>query len=163
MKLIRFGKWNIYNPNLSYFGRIGYFIHGSPNLAQFFQSHYFRKCIKKIIRNKTQTVLDVGCGGGDYSFYLAEKYPFLKIDAIDISKEGIEMAKIVQEKSNIHNINFLPSDLEELPEKKKYSLVILINVINEVKDKREFIKKSLAFVEGGGVCFYSNTSLPWIL
>ncbi len=113
MKIIRFGKWNIYDPDVSFFGRIGYFIHGSPSIALFFQSHYFRKYIEKIINNKTKSILDIGCGGGDYSFYFAEKYQNLQIDAIDISREGIEKIKRIQMNVPFYNVNFFVSDLEK--------------------------------------------------
>ena len=50
---------------------------------------------KKEIRNINFThVMDAGCGGGQYSFYLAKLNPSADITAYDINKHQIEQNKI---------------------------------------------------------------------
>ena len=39
------------------------------------------------------TVLDVGCGCGEQDFYWCRKYPFLKVEALDITDIHIDIAK----------------------------------------------------------------------
>lgn len=67
---------------LNFFGRFGEKIVGSPFIGQFIRFLHFKKAIKPL---RFKSVLDVGCGSGDYAFYLAKKYPEVKIEACDIS------------------------------------------------------------------------------
>ncbi len=101
--MVRFGINGIHNKELSFFGKIAFFIHGNPHIAKFLQSHYTVKKIINLIKSKKSeeisNVLDVCCGSGDYSFFLAEKYTKLKIYAIDLNLKNIENAQKIQKKN----------------------------------------------------------------
>ncbi len=58
---------------------------------------------------KDKSVLDLGCGSGENSIYLAKSGAI--VTAIDISEEQINAARIRAEKNNVH-VNFIISDLE---------------------------------------------------
>lgn len=74
-------------------------------------------------------ILDIGCGSGDYSFYLAQRYPYSSIDALDINGDILKENKLIQEKLKISNINFQKSDALKLREKEKYNFVISVCLI----------------------------------
>jgi len=64
-----------------------------------------KKHFDKIINlRKNMNVLEVGCGTGRWTFYIAPKIK--KIFAIDISKDMIKIAKNKQKKENYNNIEF---------------------------------------------------------
>ena len=58
-----------------------------------------------------RNILDVGCGTGNYTGLLRERFPFAKIKAIDISGEMIEIAR---EKLQNKAIEFMIKDAEKI-------------------------------------------------
>ncbi|MBZ0189211.1 MAG: class I SAM-dependent methyltransferase, partial [Candidatus Obscuribacterales bacterium] len=54
--------------------------------------------------------IDVGCGNGILSCYLALRFPDAHISGFDISKEGIECAIKLAQKLNLKNTDFIVAD-----------------------------------------------------
>ena len=111
---------------------------------------HFKKILKKIPFFKD--VLDAGSGTGDFSFYLAEKYPSCSISAYDINKKTFEQNIIAQKHMNISNIIFSENNLLHLQEKEKYDLIISIcTLIYFSKDKTKDVLMRLthALRKGG--------------
>ena len=65
-------------------------------------------------------ILEIGCGTGNYTRLLREKFPQAKIKALDISKEmvGIAEAKLKDE-----GIEFIVADGEEIGFKEEFDLI----------------------------------------
>lgn len=154
--MVRFGINGIYDTKLSLFGRIGFFIHGTPHIAKFIQGHYFAKNINNLISKEISTVLDIGCGPGDFSFYLAEKHPYLNIDALDFNKEAIKNA-IERMNHKYHNeIKFINSEFQSFNFKSKYDLVLCVEVLHTVKNKFAFLKKISSSVKEDGFFYFQD-------
>lgn len=64
-------------------------------------------------RNGCKSVMDLGCGTGRHSIYLAEQD--FKVYATDISETGLEITKSKAEKLNLSNIEFKQLDIREIP------------------------------------------------
>jgi len=56
-----------------------------------------------------ETILDIGCGTGNYTALLREKFPESRITALDVSREMLEIAA---QKLSGHAIDFLAADGE---------------------------------------------------
>ncbi|OGO90092.1 MAG: hypothetical protein A2Y17_01120 [Clostridiales bacterium GWF2_38_85] len=81
--------------------------------------------------NKTGNILDIGCGDGKNSLYLA-KEGFLNIDAFDISENAINKLKRLSQKNEV-NINASVNDLCSFRFEKKYDLIISFGTLHFVK------------------------------
>lgn len=91
----------------------------------------------KLINQKIQSpgeILDAGAGNGNYAFYLRKIFPKAKITAIDISKEKINNVSNIAHLLNLRNILFDQKTLANLKERKKYDLVICIDVLEHIKN-----------------------------
>lgn len=64
-------------------------------------------------KNGCSNVMDLGCGTGRHSIYLAQQG--FKVYATDISETGIEITKSKAEKLNLTNIEFKQHDMREIP------------------------------------------------
>jgi ubiquinone/menaquinone biosynthesis C-methylase UbiE len=62
---------------------------------------------------KTDTVLDVACGPGEFTLYLAQKVS--KTQGVDISDVEIDMGKELVGKFGLKNVDFDCADVEKLP------------------------------------------------
>ncbi len=128
-RLVEFHKLQ---KNLTFLGKVGLLIHGSPFVGGFIRGLYLKRFIKGI---DFKYVLDAGCGGGNYAFYIARKYRGVEIDACDI--DGIDGCKELQDKLGIEDINFFQQDLLELDRKEKYDLIYSIDALEHIRNNRE--------------------------
>ena len=84
-------------------------------------------------------ILDIGCGGG----LLSEPMARMGADVfgIDASDKNINIAKLHSKKNNL-KINYLCSSPEKLKVKKKFDVILNMEIIEHVDDVNFFIKKS---------------------
>ncbi len=78
---------------------------------------------------KRVSVLDIGCGGG----LLSEPISRLgaRVTAIDASKKNIEVAKFHAKKNNL-KINYFCSSPEKLNLKKKFDVILNMEIVEHV-------------------------------
>ena len=110
------------------------------------------------IKSKTQPlrkldILDIGCGGG----LLSEPFSRLgaNVTAIDASKKNIEVAKFHAKKNNL-KINYKCISPEKLKVKKKFDVVLNMEIVEHVSDLNFFIKKSSELVKKNGLMFVAT-------
>lgn len=94
--------------------------------------------VKKVLKKKTKEVLDVGCGGGIFTFYLHSALPELSITGIDSSPKAIQAAQAYAN-SNHLKLNFHKQSATQLTQK-KYNLIICYELIEHVEDPKTLLK-----------------------
>ena len=98
-------------------------------------------------------ILDIGCGGG----LLSEPMQRLgaKVTGIDASKKNIAIAKIHAKKNNL-KIKYINSSPEKLKIKKKFDVILNMEIIEHVDDIDLFIKKSSELLKKNGLMFIAT-------
>jgi tellurite methyltransferase len=101
------------------------------------------------IFNDNSIVLDVGCGEGRNSVFLAEQGH--RVDAFDISVNGIEKARLIAKIKNAE-VNFFVQNLGEFQFTKDYDVIISHGVLHlpEKIIRDRFIEKMQKFTKIGG-------------
>ena len=106
---------------------------------------YPPKELVELIENKKINpckVLDIGCGEGFYSIYLAKKG--FDVTGIDISENAIKLAKQNSEKEGI-KIKFIAMDINELEKlNENFDFVLEWTLLHHIiPEKREkYVKKN---------------------
>ena len=102
---------------------------------------------------KGLTILDIGCGGG----LLSEPMARLGADVtgIDASYKNIQIAKLHQKKSRI-KIKYYNSSPENLKIKKKFDIILNMEIVEHVEDIEAFIRESSKFLKKSGVMFIAT-------
>ena len=87
---------------------------------------------------KNTKVLDIGCGGGLVSEGLSKIGA--TVTGIDFIKENINVARMHAKKNNL-KINYFVKDFEKEKITSKYDVIIILEVLEHLKNWEEFIKK----------------------
>ena len=98
-------------------------------------------------------ILDLGCGGG----LTCEPLSRLKanVTGIDFIKENIKIAKDHAYKSNL-NIKYIHGDLESLNIKKKYDLILMLEVIEHLDHWEQLINQIKKNLKPKGTIIFSS-------
>ncbi len=102
------------------------------------------------------TVLDIGCGAGTISYYLAQKTKFVSgIDISDLAiNKCIETAKIL----GLGNTDFQTMDFPYDIPKKKYDLIVCFEVIEHLQEDELALKKIYSLLNPNGLLVLSTPS-----
>jgi 2-polyprenyl-6-hydroxyphenyl methylase/3-demethylubiquinone-9 3-methyltransferase len=102
---------------------------------------------------KGVNILDIGCGGG----LLSEPMCRLgaNITGIDASIKNINIAKIHAKKDNL-KINYLCSSPEKLKIKKKFDVILNMEIIEHVEDIQFFLNSCSKLLKKNGVMFVAT-------
>ncbi|MDB3991363.1 bifunctional 2-polyprenyl-6-hydroxyphenol methylase/3-demethylubiquinol 3-O-methyltransferase UbiG [bacterium] len=110
------------------------------------------------LKNKTKpldkiNILDIGCGGG----LLSEPMTRLgaNVTGIDASSKNINIAKHHAKKNNL-KINYICSSPEKLKIKKKFDVILNMEIVEHVDDINFFINSSSKLLKKNGLMFVAT-------
>ena len=98
-------------------------------------------------------ILDIGCGGG----LLSEPMQRLgaNVTGIDASIKNIKIAKLHAQKNKL-KINYLCSSPEKLKTKKKYDVILNMEIVEHVDDLQFFLKSCSKLLKKNGIMFVAT-------
>jgi len=110
---------------------------------------------KALAGMEAKSILDAGCGPGNYAFYLAGRFPGAAIDAFDLEDGPVSTCKTVQEKIGT-DIRFYTENLLELEAAEKYDLALCIDVLEHIEEDEKAVENlSKALKKGGILCLHT--------
>lgn len=107
---------------------------------------------------ESPSVLDIGTGSGCIAIALKSRLKEAKIDALDISKEAINLAKANAEANGVE-INFINKDIAVYTHKEKYDVIVsnppYVAFDEEVDPKTKYEPQNAIFAKEKGLYFYN--------
>jgi len=117
-----------------------------------------KKIVQMLNLKPSQKVLDLCCGTGDLTFYLAQKAPEAKIIGLDFSAE---MLKIAQAERKLNNIEFIEGDALNLPfESESFDKAIISFGLRNVADYEKCLMEIWRICKKGGQLIILDLSHP---
>ena len=102
---------------------------------------------------KKINILDIGCGGGLLTEPMARMGGV--VTGIDASKKNIEIAKIHANEMGL-NIKYINCPPEKLDSKKKYDVILNLEVVEHIKNLDLFIKTCSKIIKKNGIMFVAT-------
>lgn len=92
----------------------------------------------------TKTILDVGCGGGQFAMQLGKEFPHADITGVDISSKAIEFANTRLMETHLKNVKFETSDENLSFPSNSFDIVTSTLVCHHLNDEQliNFLKQS---------------------
>tara|TARA_B100001093_G_scaffold449402_1_gene455581 strand:+ start:62 stop:787 length:726 start_codon:yes stop_codon:yes gene_type:complete len=111
---------------------------------------YFKKDKEKKLFLKDLDILDIGCGGGLISEPMARLGA--NVTGIDASEKNIKVATIHSKQSNL-NINYLNKSPEQLKDKKKFDIILNLEIVEHVDDLNLYLECCGNLLKKNGLMF----------
>ncbi len=98
-------------------------------------------------------ILDIGCGGGLLSEPMSRMGA--NVTGIDASDKNIKIAKLHSKKNKL-KINYLCSSPEKLKIKKKFDVILNMEIVEHVEDVDFFLKSCSGLLKKNGLMFVAT-------
>ena len=110
------------------------------------------------LKNKTKplagvNILDIGCGGGLLSEPMSRMGA--NVTGIDASDKNIKIAKLHSKKNKL-KINYFCSSPEKFKIKKKFDIILNMEIVEHVEDINFFLKSCSKLLKKNGIMFVAT-------
>jgi cyclopropane fatty-acyl-phospholipid synthase-like methyltransferase len=111
-----------------------------------------------------QEVLDLGCGWGSLSIYLAEHYPNSKITSV--SNSETQRAFITEEcrKRGLSNVTVITCDINTFNIDKTFDRILSIEMFEHMKNYQKLLRNISSWLKPDGLLFihiFAHRSVPY--
>jgi 2-polyprenyl-3-methyl-5-hydroxy-6-metoxy-1,4-benzoquinol methylase len=121
-----------------------------PNLNKIYKYIELSQFIfnKFSIENKKREVLEIGAGHGLKTYWLHKL--FKSLDSIEPNKILYNELNNMIKKNNINNVNTINTSIENFKTTKKYNIILFINCLVFIKNKKKILNKCKTLLEKDG-------------
>jgi len=84
--------------------------------------------------NDGQSILELGCGWGSFTLFMAEKFPNSKITAVSNSKDQRKFIKNKCETKGLDNVNVITADMNDFSIEKSFDRVVSIEMFEHMRN-----------------------------
>ncbi|MDD5584347.1 MAG: malonyl-ACP O-methyltransferase BioC [Candidatus Omnitrophica bacterium] len=112
-----------------------------------------RTVLEKIAPCNIHSILEIGCGTGNYTKLLHDRFPRAKLTAVDISPEMIAQAK---KKLKPSAVEFIVDDAEEIDTIKHFDLITSNATVQWFKDLKCALTKYKQLLNERGKIYFST-------
>lgn len=136
-----------------------WFVNSSSHSRQV--SYYAETLLRRVDFKAGQRYLDVGCGNGAASIYLARTYG-LHVTGVDIDPEQIRLAQ--EHSAGLKGAQFMPGDGCRLPfEAGEFDIVFTNKVMHHVPYWPDVLAEMVRVLRPGGYFIYADFIYPgWL-
>ena len=138
------------------------FSFGEINLIKFISNYLLKNNINL---SKDDLIVDLGCGPGNISEKLSERWPDVNVLGIDGSHEMINEAESRILKNKNRNLNYICTDIREISShqilsKKEITLLVSNSLIHHIIDIDDFFKIIINISDKHTINFHKDLIRP---
>lgn len=114
------------------------------------KAHMLRAYRKVSKSARIERVLDAGSGDGVYSFWLADHFRGVRIDAWDLDEERVRGCEAIRRRYGYEGVEFAVRDLNTLDAQDRYDLITCTDVLEHIEDDRGLLGRFFRALRPGG-------------
>ena len=111
-----------------------------------------------------QTVLDMGCGWGSLSLWIAENYPNSSVLSVSNSKTQKTFIENIAKSKNLTNINVITKDMKEFNTDKKFDRIVSLEMFEHMKNYKKLFNRVSTWLNNDGLFFmhiFCHKTVPY--
>lgn len=127
----------------------------------FLRSWHVRKKVRELYpKNTKMDIFDAGMGFGQYTYFMAKRFPDSSILAVDVKNEQVEDCRKFFSKCGYNNVKFEIADLTKIDYKDKFDFILCVDVMEHiVEDELVFNNFYSALKKGGKLLVNTPSNL----
>ena len=111
-----------------------------------------------------QKILDLGCGWGSLSIYMAEKYPCSQITALSNSAAQIDYITSLAQDKELDNLKAVTADINTYRSDNNFDRIVSIEMFEHMRNYQDLMNKLRRFLTAEGKLFvhiFSHHTYPF--
>lgn len=125
----------------------------------FLREWHVKRELRGLLKNSLgSTMLDAGCGFGQYSYYCAKRFPGINIRAVDVKEDQMEDCRSFFRKKNVTNVEFAVEDLSESRHTNEFDLILSVDVMEHIEDDMRVFRNIERALKPRGVLVVNTPS-----
>lgn len=140
----------------SFLRKVFYKLLGIIFLREWYVKRELRRSIEQ--RKGPLTLYDAGCGFGQYSYFLARRYPHVTIHGVDLNEEHIRDCSTFFKREKLTNCRFAVEDLTSIPHVDKFDLILSVDVMEHIPDDGAVFNNFYKSLKQGGILILTTPS-----
>lgn len=109
--------------------------------------------VKRAEIQNGHSILELGCGWGSLSLYLAEKFPKSKVVGVSNSKTQKEYIDSIAKQKGFKNLQIITKDMNEFTIKDKFDRIVSVEMLEHMKNYQVLFKRISDFLKPEGKFF----------
>ena len=101
-----------------------------------------------------ESILELGCGWGSLSIYLASKFPNNKLISVTNSIHQFKYIKKIAKRKSLNNIEIIHSDMNDFDTKMKFDKIISIEMFEHMYNVSKLLKRTQSWLNENGMLFF---------
>lgn len=127
----------------------------------FLRSWHVRKKVRELYPKSTvMDIFDAGMGFGQYTYFMAKRFPGSEILAVDVKEEQVDDCRNFFAKCGFKNVKFETGDLTKIEFSERFDFILCVDVMEHIfEDELVFRNFSRALKKGGQLLVNTPSNL----
>jgi len=138
--------------------RLAFRLFGVADPAHWLHFRYFRRALEMWPGLSPRRILDAGCGRGDFTVYLAQRFPEAEVIGADVDAERVAVCQATADRMGLSNVRYRLQDLTRLDPREPFDLIVSVDVLEHiVEQQKALVNLAGALAPGGHFYFHIPT------
>ena len=125
----------------------------------FLRSWHVRKKVRELYPKDTKMdIFDAGMGFGQYTYFMAKRFPDSSILAVDVKDEQVEDCRKFFSKCGYKNVKFEIADLTKIDYRDEFDFILCVDVMEHIVEDELVFKNFYKALKKGGKLLVNTPS-----
>ena len=117
------------------------------------------------LTSEGQRILELGCGWGSLTLYMARRFPQSSITAVSNSRSQREFIEAAARERGLHNVNVVTADMNDFAIDSRFDRVVSVEMFEHMRNYQELLKRVSGWLTADGLLFvhiFAHTKFAYL-